>query len=57
MRSIALLCDDSIQLQEQEVKYKMTVYENTVYENTVYESTIYESTVYELVQYMKEKSI
>ena len=24
MRSIALLCDDSIQLQEQEVKYKMT---------------------------------
>ena len=52
MRSIALLCDDSIQLQEQEVKYKMTVYENTVYE-----STIYESTVYAQVQYMKEKSI
>ena len=52
MKSIALLCDDSIQLQEQEVKYKMTVYENTVYE-----STIYETTVYELVQYMKEKSI
>ena len=52
MRSIALLCDDSIQLQEQEVKYKMTIYENTVYE-----STIYESTVYEQVQYMKEKSI
>ena len=52
MRSIALLCNDSIQLQEQEVKYKMTVYENTVYE-----STIYESTVYEQVHYMKEKSI
>ena len=52
MKSIALLCDDSIQLQEQEVKYKMTVYENTVYE-----STIYETTVYELVQYMKEKNI
>ena len=52
MRSIALLCDDSIQLQEQEVKYKMTVYENTVYESTVYESTIYEQ-----VQYMKEKNI
>ena len=52
MRSIALLCDDSIQLQEQEVKYKMTVYENTVYESTVYESTVYEQ-----VQYMKEKSI
>ena len=52
MRSIALLCDDSIQLQEQEVKYKVTVYENTVYE-----STIYESIVYEQVQYMKEKSI
>ena len=52
MRSIALLCDDSIQLQEQEVKYKMTVYENTGYE-----STIYESMVYEQVQYMKEKSI
>ena len=52
MRSISLLCDDSIQLQEQEVKYKMTVYENIVYE-----STIYESTVYEQVQYMKEKSI
>ena len=52
MRSIALLCDDSIQLQEQEVKYKMTVYENTVYESIVYESTVYEQ-----VQYMKEKSI
>ena len=52
MRSIALVCDDSIQLQEQEVKYKMTVYENTVYESTVYESTVYEQ-----VQYMKEKSI
>ena len=52
MRSIALLCDDSIQLQEQEVKYKMTVYENTVYESTIYESTIYEQ-----VQYMKKKSI
>ena len=52
MRSIALLCDDSIQLQEQEVKYKMTVYENTVYK-----STINESTVYEQVQYIKEKSI
>ena len=47
MRSIALLCDDSIQLQEQEVKYKMTVYENIVYESTIYEQ----------VQYMKEKSI
>ena len=52
MRSIALLCDNSIQLQEQEVKYKMTVYENTVYESTVYESTVCEQ-----VQYMKEKSI
>ena len=52
MRSIALLCDDSIQLQEQEVKYNMTVYENIVYE-----STIYESTVYEQVHDMKEKSI
>ena len=52
MTSIALLCDDSIQLQEQEVKYKMTVYENTVYESTVYESIVYEQ-----VQYMKEKSI
>ena len=52
MRSITLLCDDSIQLQEQEVKYKMTIYENTVYESTVYESTVYEQ-----VQYMKEKSI
>ena len=52
MRSIALLCDYSIQLQEQEVKYKMTVYENTVYESTVYENIVYEQ-----VQYMKEKSI
>ena len=47
MRSIALLCDDSIRLQEQEVKYKMTVYENIVYESIVYEQ----------VQYMKDKSI
>ena len=30
MRSIELLCDDSIQLQEQEVKYKMTVYEKYI---------------------------
>ena len=52
MRSIALLCDDSIQLQEQEVKYMMTVYKNTIYESTVYKSTIYEQ-----VRYMKEKSI
>ena len=52
MRSITLLCDDSIQLQEQEVKYKMTVYENTVYESSVYESTVYEQ-----VYYMKKKSI
>ena len=44
MRNIALLCDDSIQLQEQEVKYNMTVYENTVYKSTVYENYIvYES--------------
>ena len=46
MRSIALLCDDSIKLQEQEVKYKMTIYENTVYESTIYE-----------VQYMNKYSI
>ena len=46
MRSIILLCDDSIQLQEQEVKYKMTVYENTVYESTIYESTVYEREKY-----------
>ena len=46
MRSIALLCDDSIQLQEQEVKYKMTVYENTIYESAVYESTVYEREKY-----------
>ena len=52
MRSITLLCDDSLQLQEQEVKYKMTVYENTVYESSVYESTVYEQ-----VYYMKKKSI
>ena len=46
MRSIALLCDDSIQLQEQEVKYKIIVYENTVYESRVYESTVYEREKY-----------
>ena len=46
MRSIALLCADSIQLQEQEVKYKMTVYENTVYESTIYENTVYEREKY-----------
>ena len=53
MRNIALLCDDSIQLQEQEVKNKMTVYENTVYDSTVHESTIYENTVYESTVYEK----
>ena len=42
MRSIAQLCDDSIQLQEQEVKY--IVYENTAYESIVYESIVYENT-------------
>ena len=57
MRSIALLCDESIQLQEQEVKYKMTVYKNIVYESTIYENTVYKSTIYEQVHYMKEKSI
>ena len=45
MRSITLLCDDSIQLQEQEVKYNMTIYENTIYESTVYEREKYMTSI------------
>ena len=45
MRSITLLCDDSIQLQEQEVKYKMDLYRSIwmmIRNGTGYDKYIYE---------------